>query len=234
MKQAGSYNYTLSATLFTLSDIGLSLYRFPGEMELFAQSLASGVPLADVMLDEKGRQLASGVSDGHLCLPAQAKGKLLLATQKGQTSMIDLNLPALALAEFPVAGLQGYDKQLFVFSPRGLYRPGETVIVNALLRNADGKPLSAQPLKAKVVQPNGERRLMIQSWSDDSFGAAERKVVVTAPLISELATPRFMASSGQAMLALDLTNLTDQPQSLKVEVQTQGLLGSLAGCSLTY
>lgn len=161
MKQAGSYQYTLPATLFTLSDIGLSLHRFPGEMELFAQSLASGAPLADVnvqLLDEKGQQLASGSSDdsGHLRLPAQAKGKLLLATQKGQTSLIDLNLPALDLAEFPVAGPQGYDKQLFVFGPRDLYRPGETVIVNALLRDADGKPLPAQPIKAEVVQPNGE------------------------------------------------------------------------------
>lgn len=161
MKQAGSYQYTLPATLFTLSDIGLSLHRFPGEMVLFTQSLASGAPLTDVnvqLLDETGKQLASGVSDnsGHLRLPAQAKGKLLLATQKGQTSLIDLNLPALDLAEFPVAGPQGYDKQLFVFGPRDLYRPGETVIVNALLRDADGKPLPAQPLKAEVVQPNGE------------------------------------------------------------------------------
>jgi uncharacterized protein YfaS (alpha-2-macroglobulin family) len=161
MKQAGSYNYTLPATLFTLSDIGLSLHRFPGEMELFTQSRASGAPLADVtvqLLDEKGRKLAGGVTDdsGHLRLPTQAKGKVLIATQKEQTSLIDLNLPALDLAEFPVAGPQGYDKQLFVFGPRDLYRPGETVIVNALLRDADGRPLPAQPLKAEVVQPNGE------------------------------------------------------------------------------
>ncbi|RPE02287.1 alpha-2-macroglobulin family protein [Candidatus Pantoea deserta] len=161
MKQAGTYQYTLPATLFTLSDIGLSLHRFPDEMTLFTQSLASGAPLSDVkvqLLDEKGRTLASGISDsnGYLRLAAQAKGKLLLATQKEQTSLIDLNLPALDLAEFPIAGPQGYDKQLFVFGPRTLYRPGETVIVNALLRDADGKPLPAQPLKAEVVQPNGE------------------------------------------------------------------------------
>ncbi|WP_286872319.1 alpha-2-macroglobulin family protein [Pantoea sp. UBA5035] len=161
MKQAGSYNYTLPATLFTLSDIGLSLHRFPGEMALFTQSLASGAPLAGVsvqLLDEKGKQLASGVSDdsGYLRLPTQAKGKVLIATQKEETSLIDLNLPALDLAEFPVGGSQGFDKQLFVFGPRDLYRPGETVIVNALLRDADGKPLPAQPLKAEVVQPNGE------------------------------------------------------------------------------
>ena len=161
MKQAGSYNYTQPATLFTLSDIGLSLHSFPDQLELFTQSLANGAPLDDVnvqLLDEKGQQLASGTSDsnGHLRLPANAKGKLLLATQKGQTSLIDLNRPALDLAEFPIDGPQGYDKQFFIFGPRDLYRPGETVIVNALLRDADGKPLPSQPVKAEVVQPNGE------------------------------------------------------------------------------
>ncbi|MGK3125732.1 alpha-2-macroglobulin [Candidatus Pantoea formicae] len=161
MKQAGTYNYTQPATLFTLSDIGLSLHSFPDQLELFTQSLASGAPLDDVnvqLLDEKGQQLASGTSDsnGHLRLPANAKGKLLLATQKGQTSLIDLNRPALDLAEFPIDGPQGYDKQFFIFGPRDLYRPGETVIVNALLRDADGKPLPPQPVKAEVVQPNGE------------------------------------------------------------------------------
>ncbi|ORM62954.1 hypothetical protein PRCB_08665 [Pantoea rodasii] len=161
MKQAGTYNYTQPATLFTLSDIGLSLHSFPEQLELFTQSLASGAPLDDVnvqLLDEKGQQLASGTSDsnGHLRLPANAKGKLLLATQKGQTSLIDLNRPALDLAEFPIDGPQGYDKQFFLFGPRDLYRPGETVIINALLRDADGKPLPPQPVKADVVQPNGE------------------------------------------------------------------------------
>jgi len=161
MKQAGTYNYTQPATLFTLSDIGLSLHRFPTQLELFAQSLANGKPLESVhvqLLDEKGQPLASGDSDGngHLRLPASEKGKLLLATQQGQTSIIDLNRPALDLAEFPIDGPQGYDKQLFIFGPRDLYRPGETVIANALLRDADGQPLAAQPVKADVVQPNGE------------------------------------------------------------------------------
>ncbi|WP_312239816.1 alpha-2-macroglobulin [Pantoea sp.] len=162
MRQAGNYyHYTLPATLFTLSDIGLSLHRFPDRFEIFTQSLASGAPLSDVnvaLLDEKGRPLASSESDrsGHLWLPAQAKGKLLLATQNGQTSLIDLNRPAFDLAEFSIAGPQSYDKQLFIFGPRDLYRPGETVMINALLRDADGKPLPAQPVKAEVVQPNGE------------------------------------------------------------------------------
>ncbi len=49
-------------------------------------------------------------------------------------------------------------------------------------------------------------------------------MVVAAPLVSELATPRFLASGDQSTLALDLTNLTDQPQTLNVAVNASGLI----------
>lgn len=222
MKQAGTYNYTQPATLFTLSDIGLSLHQFPEQLELFAQSLFNGAPLADVsvqLLDEKGKQLASGTSDsnGHLRLPANAKGKLLLATQKGQTSLIDLNRPALDLAEFPIDGPQGYDKQFFVFGPRDLYRPGETVIVNALLRDGDGKPLPPQPVKADVVQPNGEVSQTFV-WQPDN-GIYQHRFALPASAMTGEWTLRINSGDNQPRswpfhvedflperMALDLTN----------------------------
>ncbi len=49
-------------------------------------------------------------------------------------------------------------------------------------------------------------------------------MVVAAPLVSELATPRFLASGDQSTLALDLTNLTEQPQTLNVAVNASGLI----------
>ena len=79
-------------------------------------------------------------------------------------------------------------------------------------------------LELPVPAFNGELRLMAQVWSEDSFGAADRKMVVAAPLVSELATPRFLASGDQSTLALDLTNLTDQPQTLNVTVNASGLI----------
>lgn len=161
MKKAGSYSYSNAATLFTLSDIGLSLHRFPTQMDVFSQSLENGAALPAVtltLLDEKGQTLQQVESDkqGHAQLKQIAKAKLLLATKDQQTTLLDLSRPALDLAEFAVAGPEGYDKQLFIFGPRDLYRPGETLIVNALLRDADGKPLPEQPVKLEVVKPDGE------------------------------------------------------------------------------
>ncbi|MFB0712008.1 alpha-2-macroglobulin [Buttiauxella noackiae] len=161
MNQAGHYSYSNAATLFTLSDIGVSAHRYHDRLDVFTQSLENGAAQSSVditLLDEKGQTVAQTKSDGdgHAVLEKIEKGTLLLARTSEQTTMLDLNRPALDLAEFNIAGEPGFSKELFMFGPRDLYRPGETVLLNALLRDSDGKVLPAQPVKLEVVKPDGQ------------------------------------------------------------------------------
>lgn len=161
MRQAGEYqNYAIPATIFSISDIGVSVHQYNDQLDLFAQSLSSGESLANVtftLLNENGEALAEAKSDkqGHAQLSEMTKQGLILATQDEQTSIIDLRKPALDLSEFAIVGEQGYEKTLFAFGPRDIYRPGETLIVNALLRDSDGKLLPDQPIKVNVLMPDG-------------------------------------------------------------------------------
>ncbi|CAH5994590.1 MAG: alpha-2-macroglobulin [Citrobacter koseri] len=161
MNQAGHYNYSNPATLFTLSDIGVSAHRYHNRLDIFTQSLENGAAQQGIevaLLDEKGQTLAQAASDaqGHVQLENSQQAALLLARKDGQTTLLDLKLPALDLAEFAIAGAPGYSKQFFMFGPRDLYRPGETVILNGLLRDSDGKTLPDQPVKLEVVKPDGQ------------------------------------------------------------------------------
>ena len=161
MNEAGHYSYSNAATLFTLSDIGVSLHRYHDRLDVFTQSLENGAAQSGVeltLLNEKGQTVTQTKSDGdgHALLEKISKGVLLLARSGEQTTLLDLSRPALDLAEFDIAGEEGYSKQFFMFGPRDLYRPGETVILNALLRDGDGKPLPAQPVKLEVVKPDGQ------------------------------------------------------------------------------
>ncbi|TCC14252.1 alpha-2-macroglobulin family protein [Kosakonia quasisacchari] len=161
MNQAGHYNYSNAATLFTLSNIGLSAHRYHNRLDIFTQGLENGAALAGIevmLLNEKGQTLAQATSDsdGHATLNTDKDAALILARKAGETTLLDLKLPALDLAEFAIAGDPGYSKQFFMFGPRDLYRPGETVILNGLLRDSDGKPLAEQPVKLEVVKPDGQ------------------------------------------------------------------------------
>ncbi|MCH4873659.1 alpha-2-macroglobulin family protein [Pseudomonas sp. TMW22091] len=174
MKASGSYNYSTPATLFTLSDIGLSVHRYQKRLDVFTQALEGGKVLADVeleLLDGKGKRLAQGKTDkaGHAQLALAPKAEVLLARQGDQTSLLRLNTAALDLAEFDIGGPTAHPLQFFVFGPRDLYRPGETVLLNALLRDRDGKPVTPQPVTVEVRRPDEQvsRKFV---WSPDASG----------------------------------------------------------------
>lgn len=159
MRQAGTYNYSQPATLFTLSDIGLSVHRYHGRLDAFAQALEGGKALSDVeieLLGGNGQVLASAKTDGdgHAELPLPDKAAVVLARQGEQTSLLNLGSPALDLAEFDIAGPVANPLQFFVFGPRDLYRPGELVLLNALLRDADGRAVKPQPVNVEVRRPD--------------------------------------------------------------------------------
>jgi uncharacterized protein YfaS (alpha-2-macroglobulin family) len=55
---------------------------------------------------------------------------------------------------------------------------------------------------------NGSLRLMaVAATNGDRFGMQEAEVTVAAPLVVELATPRFLSVGDSAVLALDVRNL---------------------------
>lgn len=174
MTKAGRYEYSNAATLFTLSDIGVSAHRYQNRLDVFTQSLENGTAQQGVdvaLLDDKGQTLAKATSDakGHVQLENHPNAALLLARKEGQTTLLDLKLPALDLAEFDIAGDPGYSKQFFMFGPRDLYRPGETVILNGLLRDSDGKTLPDQPVKLEVVKPDGQVIRTVVSQPDNGL-----------------------------------------------------------------
>ncbi|VVO01231.1 alpha-2-macroglobulin family protein [Pseudomonas fluorescens] len=174
MRASGTYNYSQPATLFTLSDIGLSVHRYQNRLDVFTQALEGGKALDGVsleLLDSNGRVVGQGKTEkgGHAELPLPKKAEVLLAHQGEQTSMLRLNSAALDLAEFDIGGPQAHPLQFFVFGPRDLYRPGETVLLNALLRDKDGNAVKPQPVSVEVRRPDEQvsRKFV---WDADASG----------------------------------------------------------------
>ncbi|HEY0287796.1 MAG TPA: alpha-2-macroglobulin [Pseudomonas sp.] len=174
MRASGTYNYSQPATLFTLSDIGLSVHRYANRLDVFTQALEGGKALNGIDLelyDDKGRVVGQGKTDnaGHAELPLPAKVQVLLAHQGEQTSLLRLNSSALDLAEFDITGPKAHPLQFFIFGPRDLYRPGEVVLLNGLLRDNDGKRVKPQPITVEVRRPDEQvsRKFV---WEADASG----------------------------------------------------------------
>ncbi|SQI44621.1 Alpha-2-macroglobulin family N-terminal region [Serratia plymuthica] len=108
---------------------------------------------------------------------------------------------------------------------RGGKKPITTVTIVA--QQAQPVKLDAKgegEIQIAIPDFNGELRLMAQAWSDEDFGKAEAKTLVAAPVVAELATPRFLAGGDSTQLALDVSNLSGQPQTLTVKLAASGLV----------
>lgn len=174
MQQAGKYDYQQSTTLLTLSDIGLSAHRYRDRIDVFTQALNGGQPLGKIAIRVLGKDsavLAETQTDaqGHAQLTVNGNARVLLAQHDGQTSLLRLDNPALDLAEYKIDGPRQQPQQFFVFGPRDLYRPGETVLLNALLRDGDGHALPPHPVPVEVRRPDNQtsRRFV---WKPDANG----------------------------------------------------------------
>ncbi|MDF7668024.1 alpha-2-macroglobulin [Orbaceae bacterium ESL0727] len=200
MNQAGSYNYSNPATLFSISNIGVAAHLYEKDkLSILTHALDNGAVLPNVQLSlfcNKAIRDSNSVSDNSInnnsvnnsssnnsssnnnsnkqkqCKTITVKTDkqgyavvnltkasdyaLLTATDGQQTSFVNLDRNALNLSEFNLTGSRYYAKQLFAFGPRDLYRPNETVYLNALLRDADGRLLPDQPIKVDVISPDGQ------------------------------------------------------------------------------
>lgn len=167
LNQAGKYRYFNSMTIFSISNIGISVHDYQnGKLSIFAHQLDDGSALANIKLvalcekkNEKCNMITAQTDQqgyAELTFNPAVQYQILTASNGEQMSFVYLTKNAVDLSEFNVLGRQSYQKQLFTFAARDLYRPGETVTLNALLRDADGQLFVEQPIKTEIINPAGQ------------------------------------------------------------------------------
>ncbi|HHQ4924231.1 TPA: alpha-2-macroglobulin family protein [Aeromonas veronii] len=176
MSPLGNYDWRKETTYFAVSDMGLSARRYRDQLEVFVSSLASADPLKDVqlsLLDEKGNRLQVQTTDpqGHRRFDQVQGARLLLAEQGNHLAVLRLDGAALDLSTFDLGTQPWQAQQLYLFSGRDLYRPGERLDSEILLKGQDGQLLPGMVVELEVKQPDGQlleqKRLL-----PDNLGAA--------------------------------------------------------------
>ncbi|HKU69545.1 MAG TPA: alpha-2-macroglobulin, partial [Burkholderiales bacterium] len=172
MSQPGRFRYEYQTTYFYVSDLGLHLRSFPAGADAFVSSLTDGkaVSGAEVAwLNHQGRVLGAKETDGdgRASFAERPKGaQVVIARKGGQMSLIALREPALDLSEYDVTGPPYKPTRLYAYSGRNLYRPGENFDVSVIARDADGRPVPAQPVHAVLKRPDGKSQISA-TWQPD-------------------------------------------------------------------
>lgn len=189
LKRAGSFTSEYETTHFYVSDLGLHARAGKEGVYVHAASLANGEARGGIELtlqNAKGETLAQATTDaqGDAQLPLKPKSdQVLIGRSGGEVAIVAFGQPALDLSEFEVAGRAQSAQDVFAWSGRDLFRPGETLQVSALLRDYDGRSLPAsQTLYAGLRQPDG-RLIATTALAAESLGyySYQREISADAP-----------------------------------------------------
>ena len=168
-----------------VSDIGLTTMRGQDGLHVFARSFASANVLPGVRLQllSTGQEvLGEAATDaaGQAAFPpgllrgrgAAAPATVIAHGAAGSFAELDLTRAAFDLSDRGVAGRPAPGPvDAFLYTDRGVYRPGETVQLMALLRTAGGAALDNAPLTLVLRRPDNleSRRITLTPAAQAGF-----------------------------------------------------------------
>ncbi|HLJ65647.1 MAG TPA: MG2 domain-containing protein, partial [Stellaceae bacterium] len=164
------FDYSTLVTHWVVStDIGLTALSGADGLHIVVRSLSTAEPLTGIKLellsagedrlgealsDANGQvQFAAGLTRGR---NAARPGTILAYGQAGDFAVLDLNRAAVDLSDRGDDGRKAVSgPEAFLYTDRGIYRPGETIETMALLRDSLGVSLDNQPLTLVLRRPDG-------------------------------------------------------------------------------
>jgi uncharacterized protein YfaS (alpha-2-macroglobulin family) len=168
-KTAGAeYPRETTGRLLVVTDLGLSAKVAKDGVLVWVNSLRTAQPVADsevVLYAQNNQELGRGRTDaqGLLFLPCQTaevaeelKPSLVTAAREGDLSYLAFADNRVGIIDNGVGPYLDGACEAFLFSDRGVYRPGETLHVETLVRDAKLAPPAPFPVLFRVEKPDGK------------------------------------------------------------------------------
>ncbi|MHC0052163.1 alpha-2-macroglobulin family protein [Actibacterium sp. D379-3] len=174
---ADPYDTPAATQWFVISDLGLATISGTDGLHVFVRSLASAEPrdgMQVTLLSRANRVLGQAVTDARgyarfapgLTRGAGGAAPAMVTVADGDQDIAFLSLtdPAFDLSDRGVEGREPAGPiDLFATTDRGAYRAGETVHVTALTRDGRAGALTALPLTAILIRPDGVEYIRLTS-----------------------------------------------------------------------
>ena len=179
--------------LILVTDLGIVVKDSKdGTRDVFVQSIRSGQPAAAAQVQVVGKNgvpVLSEVADegGHAKFPtlegftAERAPTVYIVRRGGDLSFLPYNWSSrkLAFSRFDVGGVRppsgGDNLQAYMFSDRGIYRPGDEFHIGAIIRSGEwGRSISGIPLEAVITDARG-LEIMKEKFSLSQSGFHEIK-----------------------------------------------------------
>ncbi len=195
---AGDTNGGTAPTMqwFLVSDLGVTTLAGNDGVHVVVQRLSDAGPVAGLnvsLLARSNRVLGQTVTneEGHAHFPSglalgsgNSAPAAVLVEAEDDFTVISLEEPEFDLTDRGVEGREAPGPlDVFLASDRGVYRPGETINLTVLVRDARATAVSGLPLTVRLMRPDGVEYSEVLSTDDAAGGyVVHLPLGPTAPL----------------------------------------------------
>ncbi|NWG52634.1 MAG: alpha-2-macroglobulin family protein [Hydrogenophilaceae bacterium] len=185
-RPAGAYRWIM------YTDMALQTFTGADGLDVVVRGLSSADTMSGVTLtliaqnnDELAR--AQTDSNGHVRFgraltegEGPARPRYVMAySRDGDFAALDLDTGALDLSERGIDGrTPPGDIDAFLYTERGIYRPGETVRLMGLIRDIAGRAISDRPSTLVVYRPNGTEARRLRLNAAERAGGVARNIAM--------------------------------------------------------
>jgi alpha-2-macroglobulin len=220
----------LSATkLVSISDIGLITKKSKNELWVFANSIRTAEPLSGVeisLISTNNQNVITAKTDGNGMakfeqLDTKApnfKMGMITAKTPEDFNYLALSDTEVETSRFEVDGKRDNSSELeaFIYGDRDIYRPGETIHYNTVVRTQNWKTASSIPLKIKILMPNG-RELSVFRKNTNGQGAVETSLTLDKAAVTGTYSLEVFNGNDVLLSSKNISVEEFMPDRIKVE-----------------
>lgn len=182
--------------IVSFSDMGMIAKASKDQVVVFVNSILNATPIADVevtLVSSNNQQVytAATNSNGIATFDNVSKKapdfhiKMVTCQKNSDFNYLFFDHSQIETSRFDVGGVNdnpsGYDA--YLYGDRDIYRPGETIHLNTIVRDEQLKPLKNAPIKIKLTLPNG-KDFTTKKGTLNAEGAFATSIVLPASIVT--------------------------------------------------
>ena len=217
--------------LVAVTDLGLIVKQgATGGTVVFANSIRTAEPLAGVtvnLVSSNNQVIGTTTTDkaGVAQFDSAASMKrftlgMITAVKEADFSFLDLTKSRVETSRFEVGGLtsNAAHYQAFLYGDRNLYRPGDTVRTNTVIRTEDWKsPPAGLPMKIRLLLPSGKEYSSLQQKLS-AAGSFESRFILPPTIMTGLYTLEVLTGNDVLLTSEQISVEEFIPDRMKVTV----------------
>ncbi|HTA26322.1 MAG TPA: MG2 domain-containing protein, partial [Bacteroidia bacterium] len=217
--------------LLVVSDIGMIVKKGEKNITVFCHSLVNAGKMAGVrvsFISNNNQDIYTAITDNDgVAVFAYDKAKYpgndvvaITAKYEKDFNFMSLTYDGVEVSKFDVGGktTNNVPYDAFIYSNRDIYRPGDTININSIIRTFNWETVKDIPVKFKVKMPNGRQLQEIKGKLDGEGSCAINFSVPSAAMTGSYTLEMY---SGNDVMLNSYSFMVEEfmPQRIKVDLQ---------------